>query len=203
MGEGYTAQAQHLQQVATGINQTIGELKTLGIAEEAEQGRGFSHMEMTGMQVGHEQLRQSFANFCERWSWGVRSLVSDGNQLAVRLNLSAGAYYEGDQYAAGVFKDLLNAFVGDPHASEQQVENETVGQMLHRDLPDYSSGSFAQAADNAAQTWNGVGRDEMEGPMGLNRAAADYLGLGDQLTAAENQAYPLHTPTDHAGSTNH
>jgi hypothetical protein len=189
MADQYSVNAAHLQEVATGINNTIGELKTLGIAEAAEQGRGFSNLDMTGMQVGHQGLQQSFDQFCERWSWGVRALVSDGNQLAVRLNLSAGGYHDADQYVAGVFKDLLNAFVGDPHASEQQVENESVSDIFTADVPDYSTRSFQQAGQNAATTWKGVGRDLAEGEMGMNRVEANLLGQGDALTAQENQLF--------------
>jgi hypothetical protein len=194
----YTASATHLQQVATGINNTVGELKTLGIAEEAEEGRGFSNMELTGMQVGHQGAMQAFDTFCERWSWGVRGLVSDGNQLAVRLNLSAGGYYQADQYVAGVFKDLLNAFVGNPHASEQQVENSSVESMLTNTItPDYSAASFERTGQNAATTWQGVGRDVMEGPMGMNRVEADLTGQGDALTQSENQLFGPPPATGH------
>jgi hypothetical protein len=195
----YTVSAARLQEVATGINNTIGELKTLGIAEAAEQGRGFDNLELTGLQVGHQGLQEAFDQFCQKWEWGVRSLVSDGNQLAVRLNLSAGGYHDADQYVAGVFKDLLNAFVGNPHATEQQVENSSVGQILSSTItPDYSAQSFQQAGQTAASTWNGVGRDLAEGPMGMTRTEAQLVGLDGQLTAAENQMFgPEQLPTNH------
>jgi hypothetical protein len=46
-----------LQETADGINATISELKTLGIDEGAELGRGFSGLSLTGMQVGHAGLQ--------------------------------------------------------------------------------------------------------------------------------------------------
>ncbi|MGH3621467.1 MAG: hypothetical protein ACRDQ5_06710, partial [Sciscionella sp.] len=119
---GYGVSPQTLQETAQGINDAIGELKSLGIAESGEIGRGFSGLSLRGMQVGHQGLEKAFGDFCERWSWGVRTLVQDGNEIAARLHLSAGEYHDAEQYASGTFKDLTNDIAGDPHKSNEQVE---------------------------------------------------------------------------------
>lgn len=186
---GYQVNPGLLQEASTGIENTIGELKTLGISEEAEEGRGFGSLSLSQMQMGSGGLQGSFSGFCDRWSWGVRSLVKEGNQIAQTLGLNAGSYYDAEQYAVGVLKDAVNAVAGDPHASNQQVENESFGQIAAADTPDYSAASWDKTGQDAAQTWSGVGRDLAEGPMGLGKDAADALGDGQEFSAMEDQAF--------------
>jgi hypothetical protein len=72
---GFTVDRAALRQTAQGINDTIGALEKLGFNEEAEVGRGFSGLALSGLQVGHADLQGAFSGFCDRWSWGVRTLV--------------------------------------------------------------------------------------------------------------------------------
>ena len=155
-----------LQEAAQGISDTIAELKTLGLAEQADVGRGFESLSLRGLQVGHQGLHQAFSEFCDRWSWGVRTLVNDGNEIAQRLGLSAGTYHDVEQYTVGVLKDAVNALVGDPHAANQQVEHESFGQILASDTPDYSAQSWHRAGQDMAATWTAEGRDLRAGDLG-------------------------------------
>lgn len=189
MSDGYTVQPAMLQQAAKGINDTIDALKGVGITEAADVGRGFGNLALRGMQVGHQGLQQAFSGFCDRWSWGVRTLVQDGNQFAQRLGLSAGTYHDMEQYGVGILKDAANTVAGNPRASEQQVESGSFGDILAKDKPDFSDASWQQTAQHASTTWTGVGRDLVEGPMGMNKTMADLTGQGQQFTDAENQLF--------------
>ena len=162
MASGYQVNPESLRQAASGINGTIAELKTLGITEAAEEGRGFGNLELSGVQAGHEGLRGSFADFCDRWSWGVRTLVKSGNDIAQQLGAQAGTYHDNEQYIVGVLKDAANAVVGNPRASEEQVENSTFGQIVSADTPDYSAASFQKADQTIAKTWTGVAKDAVQ-----------------------------------------
>ena len=82
MGDGYGVDPNALRATAKGIDDAIAELKTLGVDGSAGMGRGFSGLALRGMQVGPGGLQQAFEQFCERWPWGVRTLVQDGNQIA-------------------------------------------------------------------------------------------------------------------------
>lgn len=159
MAGGYEVNPDLLRQTASGINGTIAELKTLGITEAAEEGRGFGNLEMTGLQAGHEGLRSSFAGFCDRWAWGVRTLVKTGNDIAHQLDVQAGTYHDNEQYVVGVFKDVVNAVAGNPRASEQQVENSSFGDIVAADKPDFSAASFDNADRTIAKTWSSVAGD--------------------------------------------
>lgn len=121
MASGFTVNRAALIETAQGINETIGALTGLGFDEEAEVGRGFSGLSLSGLQVGDAGLQSAFAGFCDRWSWGVRSLVQDGNQIAMRLGLTAGMYSDAELATVGTLKDLANAAVGDPHMSDAQA----------------------------------------------------------------------------------
>ncbi|MGW0282698.1 hypothetical protein ACWDXT_06255 [Streptomyces sp. NPDC003236] len=162
-----------LGDIAQGLNLALGELNDLGMVGLAGAGRGFTELELSGLDLGHESLTDSFQSFCERWEWGVRSLVNEGNALAVKTGMAAGAYYETEKYIEGSFKIGLNSAIGNPHASEEDVAKQSWGDVATSSLHvDYSEESFEKAYNNSAQGWKDAGRDVMTsrtmGPMGLN-----------------------------------
>ncbi|MGE5286066.1 MAG: hypothetical protein ACM3ML_02470 [Micromonosporaceae bacterium] len=87
MADGFTVNRAALTATAKGISDTIGALKKIGIDEKAETGHWFSGLSLRGLQVGHSGLHVAFGDFCDRWSWGVRSLVQDGTEIACALAL--------------------------------------------------------------------------------------------------------------------
>ena len=158
-GGGYRVDPEALQRITKGINLAIDELKELGFDVEASQGQGFDELELAGLEVGDAGLCQVFADFCERWGWGVRSLVRDANQFAERLNLSAGLYHEQEQYASNTLKTVWTAAAGNPYLSKEEVEQRSWSQTLQDNAvshvmdADYSAQSL-QAGDQAArQAW--------------------------------------------------
>lgn len=163
MDGGFTVDRAALRETAQGINDTIGALEKLGFDEEAEVGRGFSGLALSGLQVGDAGLQAAFAGFCGRWSWGVRTLVQDGNQVAQRLGLTAGMYSDAEQTVIGSVKDLVGAGMGDPQLSDSQVaqgswaqaEGLTPGQRPD----DFSGAAWAHAGGQIEQTWQAEGRD--------------------------------------------
>lgn len=198
--EGYTVDPALLQEATNGIKGTIDELKTLGITEEAETGRGFGGLALRGLQVGHPGLQQALSGFCDRWSWGVRTLVQDSNEIARRMGLTAGAYYDQEQYTIGMLKEAFNAVGGDPNASATQVEGESFGQIAASNSPDYSAGSFDKADQHMAATWKAEGRGVVEGPLGLNKDLVEVTGNGQAFTRLEDQLFgPAPAPNSGGG----
>ncbi|KOU75597.1 hypothetical protein ADK57_06615, partial [Streptomyces sp. MMG1533] len=114
-------QAVGLGEIAKGITLTLEELRELGIDSLAGVGRGFSELQLSGLKLGHGELTSAFTSFCERWEWGVRALVAEGNDFAEGVKLSAGTYYETDQYVEGAMKIVANSVTGNPYASEDDV----------------------------------------------------------------------------------
>ncbi|MFY0515788.1 hypothetical protein ACOMD4_36180 [Streptomyces anulatus] len=167
-----------------GVGATIDQLGELGGATGSVMGKGFSGLAMTGMEAGHRGLSVDFEDFCERWEWGVRALVSDASALADRLGLAAGTQWEHDQYVEGSFKVGVSAAMGgSPHASEEDISQQGWGDILTPDYldPDWSAESFEKAGQDVEQTWKDTGRTvltEGQGGRESERLKAD-LGLSD------------------------
>ncbi|MCF3182369.1 hypothetical protein IPZ70_20815 [Streptomyces polychromogenes] len=149
-----------LAQIAKGITDTLAELKELGSVGMSAMGGGFTALKLSGLQTGHEGLTSQLDTFCERWGWGVRSLVQEANDFAAGVGLTAGLVHEQDQYVKGGFKVLANAVVGgSPYASEEEVTGKDWGQILAtnpytnlRDA-DFSAGSAVKAGESSDQAW--------------------------------------------------
>ncbi|MEV7680390.1 hypothetical protein AB0O64_17855 [Streptomyces sp. NPDC088341] len=173
-----------VRRITGGLRAAIGELREVGTGTGAVLGKGFSELAMTGMEAGHHGLAVDFEDFCERWEWGVRALVQDANTIAATLGLAAGLVWEEDQYIQGTFKIAVNAAVGNPHASEDEITQQNWGDVLTPDAlsPDYSPESFRQAGDEAAQTWKDTGRALVtEGQGGRqSRILNDLLGVDQE-----------------------
>jgi hypothetical protein len=162
-GGGKDLRTDGLGLIAQGLTEALGELRELGMVGEAGAGRGFADIALSGLELGHEGLTDEFKSFCERWEWGVRSLIDEGNGFALRTGLAAGTYYETDQYVEGSFKVAENALIGNPYASEGEVEKMGYGDIatsgaLSGDV-DYSKESFDRAWANSKQGWNDAARD--------------------------------------------
>nr|WP_237522444.1 hypothetical protein [Streptomyces sp. SID1328] len=159
------------------MTEAPGELRELGMVGEAGAGRGFGDIALSGLELGPEGLTGECTSFCERWEWGVRSLINEGNGCAEKTVLSAGTYDETDKYVESTFKVVTNAAIGNPYASEEEVEKTGGGDLAKSGVyggnVDYSKESFDQAMDNSGQAWTDTGRDVMTshtiGPVpGLN-----------------------------------
>jgi hypothetical protein len=163
VADGFTVDRAALRETAQGINDTIGALEKLGFDEEAEVGRGFSGLALSGLQVGDAGLQAAFAGFCDRWSWGVRTLVQDGNQIAQRLGLTAGMYSDAEQSVMGSLKDLVDAGMGDPYLSDSQVARgswaQAAGLTPGQRPDDFSAAAWRQAGAQTERTWQAEGRD--------------------------------------------
>ncbi|CAM5498803.1 hypothetical protein SALBM311S_03418 [Streptomyces alboniger] len=199
-GGGKDIQAAGLDAIAKGINLTLGELKELGTNSFAGQGRGFSELELSGLDLGHEGLKSAFSSFCERWEWGVRALVEEGNLFAHHVGLAAGTLYETDQYVGGTLKIAANSLAGNPYLSEDEAAKQEWSDIATSGLdsmknPDYSKESFEQAWDNSKQGWNDAGRDlmtsqMMTGPIPSPLSAQQAMGASDeQYEAAMDAAF--------------
>ncbi|MFF8975212.1 hypothetical protein [Streptomyces sp. NPDC014995] len=168
-----------------GVGATIDELGELGGATGSVMGKGFSGLAMTGMEAGHHGLSVDFEDFCERWEWGVRALVSDASAIANLLGLAAGTQWEHDQYVAGSLKVGVNAVMGgNPHAGEEEITQQDWGEVFTPDAldPDWSAESFDKAGEDIEQTWKDTGRTVLTEGQGGQRSEVlnDALGISDE-----------------------
>jgi hypothetical protein len=175
-GGGFEANYGLLAEAAEGINGVISQLSDLGIVETGEEGRGFALLDMDAEGLGVSSLMSAFSGFTGRWSWGVRTLVQDGNQFAQRLGLAAGVYADTERYLSGVVKVAVNAALGDPHLSSQQVANESYGQIFSAWKPSMTITS--QERQEMDQINSSELKDIKGGPWWLQAAktASKHLG---------------------------
>ncbi|WP_327578347.1 hypothetical protein [Streptomyces sp. NBC_00145] len=118
-----------LAKITEGITLTLAELKEIGMVGMAGAGRGFDGMALSGLALGHADLTSAFGSFCERWEWGVRSLIAEGNNFAEGVGLAAGTLHETDQYVDGALKIGANSVMGNPYASEDDITKMSWGDL--------------------------------------------------------------------------
>ena len=164
-GDGYQVDPEAMERITRGINQAMAELKQFGFDIEANLGRGFDDLSMTGLEVGDDGLQQVFGDFCDRWGWGVRSLMQDANEFAGRLGLSAGIYHEQEQYVSDTLKSVWTAGTGNPYLSPEEVKERSWSETL-KDNPvsqvanaDYSAESFTSGQDEVKAAWSQAAED--------------------------------------------
>jgi hypothetical protein len=177
MADGFAVDRAALAETAQGLNNVIGALKGLGFDETAEVGRGFSGLALSGLQAGDGSLASAFGDFCDRWSWGVRALVQDGNQFAERLGLTAGLYNDVENEVTGAIKDVVVAGAGDPHMTDQQAAaaswSQDAAEVTGAQTPDGNM-TWQQAGQATEKQWEGVGQTALGTPQA--KAIGDLLG---------------------------
>ncbi|NEB01432.1 hypothetical protein [Streptomyces sp. SID13726] len=193
MSGGFGADPEALKQAAKGITGAIEELQDVGAVGAGAVGRGFGGLRLTPLQMGHPGLADAFGTFAERWEWGVRTLVHEGDELAEKLDLSAGYYHEAEEYAIGVVKDSVMAGYGDPAASGEDAEQMSwsrIGSTVKDGwTPDLSQQSAAEATERIGQTWQSTQEDlTSSGQYGAQlqlggEVVRESLGAGDDEPA--------------------
>lgn len=152
-----------LTNASEGINTVVGELKGLGIEASGAVGRGFSLLNLTGLQAGTAGLHDAVSGFCDRWEWGVRSLVQDANMIAQNLGLSAGLYHDMEEYASSRFKRVVADTIADPRQTDEQTDQQSWGDVMTSPIdglrPDYSVDSALKAADAIKADGSSIGHD--------------------------------------------
>ncbi|WP_216211173.1 hypothetical protein [Amycolatopsis aidingensis] len=102
MSGGYVVNVEALQIASRGIAESVRDLEpgvVRGLCGEPEQ-------------YGHEGVHAAFAEFCERWDYGVEVLVDDTDGMCEALDHAVLAYVEGDQVAAEPLAQAQRALGG-------------------------------------------------------------------------------------------
>ncbi|MFD7256220.1 hypothetical protein [Streptomyces sp. NPDC059874] len=177
-----------VQNIQGGLRSAIGELREFATETSAVAGSGMGRLALTGLEAGHPAVASAVEGFCERWDMAVSSLVISTSGLAERLGIAAGSVWEEDQYRKGTFKVLVNAGIGNPFASEDEVEKKSLDAILSdhafkQETPEQAR----QAREDFDRTWaatkQGVLNDGIGGAVledvaeaqGIDREALDRI----------------------------
>ncbi|MTE14181.1 hypothetical protein GLP40_15590 [Nocardia sp. CT2-14] len=142
-----------LTQAANGITSIIGQLSDLGIKETGSLGRGFALLALSPLEAGKASVQSAFETVCNRWSWGVRSLVQSANTMAEVVGIAAGRYQIMDEQAKDALKEVYSHLFSDPHLTKEQIVKRSLSETLSDNgfnalmHPDYSAESFRDMSD--------------------------------------------------------
>ncbi|GAA5612769.1 hypothetical protein CP981_15960 [Streptomyces platensis] len=129
-GKGYQLEPEAFERLTKGIKAATAELKELGFDMEAQQGRGFDRLSLDNMECGDDGLAAVLDSFCDRWGWGVRTLMQDANEFSKKLGITAGMYYEQEQYVSDALKQTVNASMGDPSKTAEKLHDTSWGNIF-------------------------------------------------------------------------
>ncbi|MER6200447.1 hypothetical protein ABT234_24160 [Streptomyces sp. NPDC001586] len=169
-----------VQNIQDGLRSAVGELREFAMGTSAVAGGGTGQLALTGMEAGHPAVAAALEGFCERWDMSVSSLFVITSGLAERLGIGAGSVWEADQYRRGTFKVLVNAGIGNPYASADEVEKKSLDAILSdhafkRETPEQAR----QAREDFDRTWADTKRSVLNEGLGggLLEDSAEAQGM--------------------------
>ncbi|MER5486655.1 hypothetical protein ABT024_26080 [Streptomyces sp. NPDC002812] len=171
-----------VKNITDGLRAAVGELREFGQAGPASLGAGFGKLALTGMEAGHGSVATVFSDLCTRWEWGVRGLIMDASKLAGDLHIAAGLVWEEDQYRGGTFKVAANAFVGNPHADENGVEQQSWDSLVQNPLRQETPEQARQAREEFDAAWTDAKHKVLNEGLG-GRAVeqgAEFAGMSPE-----------------------
>ncbi|GAB7030831.1 hypothetical protein AB0G35_16730 [Streptomyces sp. NPDC021749] len=200
-GNGYQLEPEAFEQLTKGIRAATSELKELGFDMEAQLGRGFDRLSLDSMECGDDGLAAALDSFCDRWGWGVRTLMQDANTFSKKLGLAAGNYYEQEQYVSDVMKQTVNASMGDPSLTAEQLHkrswgtvlgNNPISQVANADF-DPNSKESLESRQQMVEVATQAGQDVTSIP--------DRIALGDEeVTGVSTKFYAADESEGHGGN---
>lgn len=157
MSGGYAFDPEAAKQVEKGLKAATAELEETGyFSITAQQGHGFQFMLMSGMEMGAGELADVFGQFCGRWGLAIHGKMQGLNDIAERLNLSAGLYHEQEQYVNDTFKEVA-VTAGSYNPSEGMANGEKAADM----------------------SWGEIG-EQVKPKVEVDTSAPDWGAMGDQ-----------------------
>ena len=107
MADGFSVDLGALEDAASGIDDTLNDLK---------KSRVDSIGGSTG-DYGHDHLASTVKDFCDRWEIGVEHLATDGREIVDRLKQCVQDYVAADKGARGRLDGVFKQATGpDPAA---------------------------------------------------------------------------------------
>ncbi|NLU66679.1 hypothetical protein [Streptomyces sp. HNM0574] len=156
MSSGYSFDPEAAKQVEKGLRDAQAELEATGyFSVTAQQGHGFQFMLMSGMDMGSGELADVFGQFCGRWGMAIHGKMQQLNDIAYKLDLSAGLYHEQEQYVNDSLKEVVtSAFSHNP--AEGMANAETAGERSWGEVWDESLKPKPEI-DTSQPDWGAMG----------------------------------------------
>lgn len=128
MSGGYKFDPAAAKQVEQGLKAATAELEETGfLTVMAQQGQGFQLLMMSGMEMGNGELAEVFGQFCGLWGMAIHEKMQHLNDIAEKLDLSAGLYHEQEQYVNDTLKEVV-VTAGSYNPQQGVAEGEKAGE---------------------------------------------------------------------------
>lgn len=117
---GFQVDLEALNLAVKGIDDTISTLGGMvwGGTHAAASGSAVEDLNLDEDECGDEALADAMDEFCERWRWGVRHLVQEGQAMAKSLQQAAGTYKEVEDQVGEACKRLFDTAFGNPMGAD-------------------------------------------------------------------------------------
>ncbi|MGW6035050.1 hypothetical protein ACWFOS_15440 [Gordonia terrae] len=120
-----------LTKASVGINGVIDGLADTGVGSDysAALGRGYGDLDLDGRTIGHADPKSGLEEYCDRWEWGVRALVTGAAEISKGLGLGASHYEREEKWAGDQLKNFTMDLIGDPNLTPEDVKGKSWGEL--------------------------------------------------------------------------
>ncbi|UPG66353.1 ESX-1 secretion-associated protein [Gordonia hongkongensis] len=132
MTENLHVEPSALDKASAGINGVIDGLADTGVGSDysAALGRGYGDLDLDGRTIGHADPKSGLEEYCDRWEWGVRALVTGAAELSRGLGLGASHYEREEKWAGDQLKNYAMDVFGDPEPHPRRDQRNVVGRSV-------------------------------------------------------------------------
>ena len=120
-----------LIKASAGINGVINGLADTGVGSDysAAIGRGYGDLDLDGRTIGHADPKSGLEEYCDRWEWGVRALVTGAAEISKGLGLGASHYEREENWAGDQLKNFTMDLIGDPSLTPDEIKGMSWGDL--------------------------------------------------------------------------
>ena len=120
-----------LIKASAGINGVINGLADTGVGSDysAAIGRGYGDLDLDGRTIGHADPKSGLGEYCDRWEWGVRALVTGAAEISKGLGLGASHYEREEKWAGDQLKNFTMDVIGDPSLTPEDLKTMSWGNL--------------------------------------------------------------------------
>ena len=156
---GYQVDLAALDQAVKGINGTIEVLGGMvwGGRYSASSAAAIEELNLDEDDCGDEALSDAMDEFCERWRWGVRHLVQEGQAMGKSLQQAAGTYKGVEDQICDALKKVFDQEFGNPMGSSDPAGKSW--DQLTSDAFTLEDHPEQQAAQGLGRAWQSISKD--------------------------------------------
>ena len=84
---------------------------------------------LDGRTIGHADPKSGLEEYCDRWEWGVRALVTGAAEISKGLGLGASHYEREEKWAGDQLKNFTMDLIGDPSLTPDEIKGMSWGDL--------------------------------------------------------------------------